>query len=125
MVITEEDFKVPSESARQAVRIATQLVEWAAKSDGNITEFFITLMAKLRKCFVERKSMKAREECMWRDYHKLRVSDEFKKVWEKFLRETISHQLFFSMLLTDFQGVGERKTQDNQKSRRSGQSNMS
>lgn len=92
MVITEDDFKVPSELARQAVRTATQLAEWAAESDVNMkvaTDFFTDLVAKLRKCFVERKSMKAREELMWKAYHKLRVSDAFQKDWEKFLRDAI------------------------------------
>ena len=92
MVLTEDDFKVPSESARQAVRTATVLVDWATENDDNMkffTDFFSSLVAKFSKCFLSRRSMKTREEVMWREYHKLRVSDTFRKVWVEFLRQTI------------------------------------
>lgn len=48
-VITEEDFKIPSDAARQAVRTATQLLEWITGSDTNMeifTDFFSSLIAK-------------------------------------------------------------------------------
>ncbi len=91
-VITEEDFKIPSDVARQAVRTATQLLEWITGSDTNMeifTNFFSSITAKFEECFVSRKSMKMQEELMWRKYHELRVSDTFRDDWDKFLRVTI------------------------------------
>lgn len=92
MVVMEEDFKVPSQSARQAVRTATLLVEWVAENDGNMrtfNEFFKSIVEKFEKCFISKRSMKTQEEVMWREYHKLRVSDTFREDWERFLRKTI------------------------------------
>lgn len=92
MILTEDDFKVSSESARQAVTTSTQLVEWVADNNGNLkvfTDFFNSLVAKFEKCFQSKKSMKIQEEVMWREYHKLRVSDTFREDWEKFLWQTI------------------------------------
>lgn len=114
-VMTEEDFKVPSETAKRAVRTATYLVEWITESDANMkvfTDFFSGLVAKFEKCFVSRRSMKVREEVMWREYHVLRVSDAFREDWEKFLQLTIgqaasptffqfvSHEVFKELVKT-------------------------
>ncbi len=92
MILTEDDFQVPSESARQAVSTATQLLDWAAESDEKMTmfvKFFSSLIVQFDECFLSRRSMKTREEVMWREYHKLRVSDTFRQDWMEFMKKSI------------------------------------
>ena len=91
-VVAGEEFRVPSDAARRAVRTAVKMMEWTAESEDNMkifTDFASRLVRKFERCFVARKSMKMEEEFMWREYHTLRTSDAFKKDWESFLRSTI------------------------------------
>ena len=39
MVVSDDDFQIPSESARRAVNTASQLVEWAVKREANMKLF--------------------------------------------------------------------------------------
>ena len=94
MVVSDDDFQIPFESARRAVNTASLLVEWAVKREANMKlfgDFFCNLMVKFEKCFQPRKSFRVQEEMMWRHYHELRVSDTFKKDWDTFLEQTIDH----------------------------------
>ena len=36
MVVSDDDFQIPSESVRRAVNTASQLVEWAVKREANM-----------------------------------------------------------------------------------------
>ncbi len=87
-----EDFKVPSDLARNAVKTAAKLLEWTAESDANVktfTDFFNGLVGKFKACFVSRRSFKMQEELMFRKYHELRTSDAFQKDWNVFLHQSI------------------------------------
>ena len=91
-VVSGEDFKVPSDLARNAVKTAAKLLEWTAESDANIktfTDFFNGLVGKFEACFVSRRSFKVQEEFMFRKYHELRTSDAFQKDWNTFLHLTV------------------------------------
>ena len=39
MVVSDDDFQIPSESARRAVNTASQLVEWAVMREANMKLF--------------------------------------------------------------------------------------
>ena len=72
MVVSDDDFQIPSESARWAVNTASQLVEWAVKREANLKlfgDFFCNLMVKFENCFQPRKSFRVQEEMMWLHYH--------------------------------------------------------
>ncbi len=70
MVVNEPEFQVPSESAIEAVKSATKLIEWAARPTGKVefTTFFSRIEAEFQTCFVHKGSLKTREEAMWRRY---------------------------------------------------------
>ena len=54
MVVSEDDFQIPSESARRAVNTASQLVEWAVEREANMKlfgDFFCNLMVKFESAF--------------------------------------------------------------------------
>jgi hypothetical protein len=84
-----EDFTlVESDSAKQALWTAKKLTQWVLEKSSNMQlfrQFIDRLLIQFEQCFLPRKSMKAQEERMWRDYHRLRVSDGFKHDWDKFL----------------------------------------
>lgn len=93
-VVKDEDFKVPSDTARRAVETAEKLLEWVAVNDDNMkvfSNFSDKLVQVFEKCFVTRRSMKVEAECMWREFHVLRSSDNFKETWETFLHQSINH----------------------------------
>lgn len=93
--VTLGDFEVPSQVARDAVEIATQLLAWTNESDANLkmfTAFFCDLATRFKRCFGRKGSMKLREEAMWREYHSMRVKDSFREDWKKFLQESIGRE---------------------------------
>lgn len=107
LVLTVEEFKIPSEPARQAVETAEKLVKWVSVNESNkklCNDFFNGLVVKFKKCFKQRKSMKVREEIMWKEYHKVRSSDSFKQGWVLFMKNSIDRPA----LPTFFQYVSHR-----------------
>ena len=97
LVLEDEDFKIPSESAKVSLKIAKALKKWSSQPSSirkNIFKRFANeLVNRLRECFQtgQVKSLKKRRERMWESYHKLiRCSSSFKLLWSNFLVSAVA-----------------------------------
>ena len=88
-VLNEEAFKLPSTEARVALETAIKVTEWmddATPQKEVIYENFINqLFLSLLTCFSDKSSLKEQKEHMWKSYHHLRISPNFKSTWHCFL----------------------------------------
>ena len=92
-ILEDDSFKLPSPHAKAALETANQLVTWL-KDDEHQQEFIKfsqELTSSLQTCFESQAaSMKTRREKMWRTYHCLRTSTNFKAKWTTFIAKFTS-----------------------------------
>ena len=97
-VLNDEAFKVPSAEAKMALETAVQVMVWMeeAKPDAEVIfeKFINHLSLSLLACFASsQSSMKTQKEKMWKAYHQLRISSDFKTKWVSFLDNIITAPL--------------------------------
>ena len=90
-VMTDEGFKIGSSKAKVAVESANCIIQWASKPENEecFSKFSELLVKKLEKCLtcaVTTSSLtnQKRRERMWKSFHKVSPSEEFRKHWETF-----------------------------------------
>ena len=96
-VMTDEGFKIGSSKAKVAVESANCLIQWAAKPENEecFCKFSELLVKKLEKCLtcaVTTSSLtnQKRRERMWKSFHEVSSSEDFRKHWETFLSGSTS-----------------------------------
>ena len=87
-VLKDETFTLPTPSAASAIKCANSLLQWIAADNGQrATPFANTLAVRLQGCFgAPTVHVRTARGNMWRKYHKLTSSDEFRDEWVTFLR---------------------------------------
>ena len=86
-ITKDEGFNVPSVTASSALLTATNLNEWMFRQENEVTviTFLKELVEYLKGCIMHSgASQKTRRERMWRNFHTLRVSESFKRLWHDF-----------------------------------------
>ena len=90
-VLADESFKLPSPLAANALLAAQKLAALFGTNQQLISEFAERLVSTLMPTFESKaSSCKVRRENMWRKYHSIRTTPEYKALWEQFLLQTIN-----------------------------------
>ena len=113
--IPEDDgFKVPSSDATMAIKIARGVSTFSRNNEEFVHSFSERLLMYMDKCFTKKGSMHLKREKMWKEYHEMRISLEFKRQWETFLVKAgeaalpafyqfVSHEFFKQVVKCKFQ----------------------
>jgi hypothetical protein len=113
--IPEDDgFQVPSSEATMAIKIARGLSAFCHSNEEFVHSFSEWLFNCMDKCLKKKGSMHLRREKMWKEYHEMRISIEFKRQWETFLERAgdvalpafyqfVSHEFFKQVVKFKFQ----------------------
>ena len=85
----DNGFKLPSVPASTALTTATKMIEWMGCQENESAAYAFS--RKLGECLKgglpqSTASLKSQREEMWRNFHTLRVSESFKKLWHEFLK---------------------------------------
>ena len=98
-LLSDDGFKLPSPSAKEAYGHARQLLHWYRAQDSPhnaamFSSFASDLVAKLKLCFPKvmpssSSSISASREALWRNYHQFRCSQEFHTKWTRFLQSAL------------------------------------
>lgn len=93
-VLDDETFKLPSVEAKLALETAVNVMKWmddAQPENETVFERFINqLFLSLLTCFSSQLPMKSQKEHMWKTYHQLRISSNFRTTWVSFLNKVTS-----------------------------------
>ena len=90
-VLADESFKLPSPIAADALSTAQKLAASFGTNQQLISKFAEKLVSTLMPTFESKaSSCKVRREKMWRKYHSIRTTSEYKALWEQFLQKTIN-----------------------------------
>jgi len=87
-VVKDESFQVPVEPAAKALKVAKCVLAWASQEENKaaLGVFEEKLVSELQTCFHEHfQSIRVQQMEMWRSYHQLRTSDNFRSAWHAFL----------------------------------------
>ena len=93
-VLDDEAFKLPSTEAKLALETAVQVMTWMddvirPENETIFENFTDHLFLNLLACFSTessgKTSVKTQKESMWKAYHQLRISPDFKTSWLSFL----------------------------------------
>ena len=87
-VTNDEAFKLPSAEAKSALETAMQVMKWmedVQPEKEDIEKFIDYLFQSLLKCFSLKPIVKNQKENMWKAYHQLQMSSDFKRNWLSFL----------------------------------------
>ena len=92
LVLKDDGFNVPSQSARNAVKSAEALLEWSGEQENkeSLSRFATYLLTELGKCFSGPPAApRVFRERMWGKYFELRTCAELKLKWKEFLAASI------------------------------------
>lgn len=91
-VLTDDGFSQQPPSSPSASTTAKQLLQWLSQPQhrSEVARFTQSLGASLEACFQgEGPLVNVQREMMWREYHKLRTSVEYKESWTSFLSQSV------------------------------------
>ena len=100
-VISEECFQIPSPLAKDALGTAVSVHSFISKLENRskLEKYSSILCDKFSRCLNARyKRTSYQRERMWSKYHQLRISDEYRMFWEKFVSESagkVAHPIFY------------------------------
>ena len=92
LVLKDEGFKIPSASAKAAVKTAEKLLEWCSQEENSqeFEHFATDLIQELDSCFKSCcRCLKRSRELMWKHLFQARSSAEFRSKWSSFLSSRI------------------------------------
>ena len=92
LVLKDEGFRIPSVSAKAAVKTAEKLLEWCSQEENSqeFEHFATDLVQELDSCFKSCcRCLKRRRELMWKRLFQVRSSAEFRSKWSSFLSSSI------------------------------------
>ena len=87
LVLKDDGFCIPSESARRARFLAERYLEWCKKDENerDCQSFSDELVTGLQVCFTSKPTVKAHRERMWESYFKYRLLSKFVQKWSDHL----------------------------------------
>ena len=91
-MLADKGFCLPSVEAQKARKTAESLIVCGFQADTEflLNKFLSQLIAKLKGCFHESRSVRVRREKMWENLFQLRSSPEFIIMWKKFLQDSLA-----------------------------------
>jgi len=90
-VIGDESFKVESKIASEVLKVGQKAYQWLKEST-NAELFAKSVVHQLKSCIPARgrfKSVQARREWMWSNYHQVRCSSVYISAWKIFLCQNL------------------------------------
>ena len=87
-IVRDESFHLAVEPAATALQVAQGLLVHAEKPGRVFTDFEKKLLSRLQDVLKESHSLSLRTRRIryWRNFHQLRISQEFSSLWEEFLQ---------------------------------------
>lgn len=83
-VLKDDEFCIPSESARRARSLAEKYLKWC-KEERVFQSFSDELVTSLQVCFMSKPTVKACQKRMWESYFKYRLCSKFVQKWNDHL----------------------------------------
>ena len=95
-LLCDDGFTIPSPSAAAALMTASSLLSWCSDSANHLAfaQFADKLMMRLDKAFYAASTCKflTRKEKMWRNFHHIRCSEDFRSLWSFFLLQSVKSE---------------------------------
>ncbi|SMN01561.1 hypothetical protein SPONN_2632 [uncultured Candidatus Thioglobus sp.] len=107
-LLCDDGFSITSPPAVAALKTATNMLSWCSDPANHLVfaEFSTTLKTKLDAAFhgASRCKFQTKKERMWSNFHTIRCSDEFRRLWNTFLLQSLKSEVsspIFYQYITD------------------------